>query len=334
MTEFAVSIVIPTFNRRSSLERLLGALEKQSQPHDSFEVVVVDDGSADGTLEMLEALRPSFSLRVFPQPNGGPAAARNRGARNAQAPVLLFIDDDVVPGPDLIAAHMRRRSSMQSAVIIGPMLPPGDWSRPPWIRWEEEKLLEQYRDLESGVYECSPRQFYTGNASLPRVMFEQAGGFDIRFKRAEDVELAYRMRDRGAQFVFAPEAQVLHHPSRSYTSWSNTPYQYGRNDVIMFRELGHEGWPCTQYEFHQRHPLAQMLTRACVGSPLAVAAAVSSIGLVARGLNALGQYRGATLALSAVFTLQYWQGACTELGDRDALWRSVEQTRLNWETAA
>ena len=71
-----------------------------------------------------------------------------------------------------------------------------------WIRWEEEMLEVQYQAMLSGEYPCTPRQFYTANASLSRDRFLEVGGFDGTFKRAEDVEMAYRMRDRGASFVF------------------------------------------------------------------------------------------------------------------------------------
>src|SRR5947209_12797417 len=120
-----VSIVVPTYNRRASLERLLRALDEQTYPFDRFEVIVIDDGSDDGTPEQLQALTTRYQLRVLGQPHQGPAAARNMGVSNAEAPLILFLDDDVVPTRDLIAVHIATHAAGgPTAVVIGPMSPP------------------------------------------------------------------------------------------------------------------------------------------------------------------------------------------------------------------
>src|SRR6185503_15200346 len=97
----------------------------------------------------------------------------------------LFLDDDVVPDPDLAEAHIAAHRASPGAIVIGPMLAPQGVSRPAWVRWEEDRLAEQYRDMSAGRYPCSPRQFYTANASLPRSALIACGGFDQTFKRAE-----------------------------------------------------------------------------------------------------------------------------------------------------
>ena len=188
-----VSIVVPTFNRRSSLKRLLEALAEQTYPHASFEVVVVDDGSTDGSVELGRSLALPYALRVVEQPHDGPAAARNLGVEQARGALILFLDDDVVPLPDLITTHVATHQGNPNSVVVGPMSPPSNWPRPAWIRWEEDKLEVQYRALLAGEYPCTPRQFYTANASLSRGQFLDVGGFDPRFQRAEDVELAFRL---------------------------------------------------------------------------------------------------------------------------------------------
>src|SRR6185503_7804632 len=152
-SRLAVSIVVPTFQRRARLSRMLDALAAQPAG-DGFEVIVVDDGSTDGTWEWLSGARPPFAMRSFTQ------------------------------------AHLAAHARVSDAVVTGPMLPPdANWRRPAWIRWEEEMLLAQYRAMRDGVYPCTPRQFFTGNASVPRARLIAAGGFDARFVRAEDVEL-------------------------------------------------------------------------------------------------------------------------------------------------
>jgi len=319
-----LSIIVPTYNRRVSVCRLLHALNDQTQPCDRFEVLVIDDGSDDGTLETLRSLKTRYALRLLEQPHHGPAEARNLGVANAAADLVLFLDDDVVPGPDLVAIHLATHAAEgPGAVVIGPMLPPHGWARSPWVRWEEEKLQSQYDAMLDGEWAATERQFYTANSSLQREWFLGAGGFDARFKRAEDVELGYRLRNVGARFVFTPAAEVMHYASRTFTAWRRTPYQYGRYDVIMSREKGHEALRRALREFRGRHPLNRGLSRAIAGRPSLVSAAVVVLSLGVHLFAKVGAHRATSKALSGIFNLLYWQGVCDEIGGRNALWRSM-----------
>jgi glycosyltransferase involved in cell wall biosynthesis len=318
-----LSIVVPTYNRRHSLQRLLRALEQQTVS--DFEVVVVDDGSTDGTPELLESLAPAYRLTVVQQPNRGPAAARNTAVQRASGDLILFLDDDVVPIPELLEMHLAAHGADPNVVVIGPMAPPSNWPRPAWIRWEEEVLAVQYQAMLSGAQPCTPRQFYTANASLSRARFLEVGGFDHHFKRAEDVEMAYRMRDRGVSFLFLHRAVVYHYAERTFAAWSNTPYQYGRYDVIMYRDKGHEALWCAVDEFQRRNVLTRWLARSCVGHPTFVRTAVAGLRTVAAAADRLRTRRIARLALSGIFNLWYWQGVSDELGGPEPVWRTVAE---------
>jgi GT2 family glycosyltransferase len=321
--DLRVSVVVPTYNRCASLRRMLESLALQSLPASSFEVIVVDDGSTDGTADVLAALELPFTVTPVRQANQGPAAARNRGVAQARAELIVFLDDDTVPQPDLLERHVQIHEAQPDAVVIGPMVAPSGWPRPAWVRWEEEILDVQYQAMVAGEWECTPRQLYTANASLSRTRFLASGGFDTTFKRAEDVELAYRMRDRGAHFIFCPEAVVHHYAERSFEAWCRTPYQYGRYDVVMHREKGHEALPCAAHEFHSRHVLTRALARACVGHPLLVGTSVRLLRLVASAADRLGASGVARLALSGIFNLLYWQGASDEFGGPKPVWGMV-----------
>jgi GT2 family glycosyltransferase len=290
---------------------------------DQFEVIVVDDGSTDVTPRVLAELHTPYHLRTYTQANQGPGGARNLGVRQARADLVIFLDDDTVPAPDLIEQHLAVHKAQADAVVIGPMIAPSNWSRPPWIRWEEDILDVQYGDMIAGKFECTPRQFYTANASLSRKRFLTAGGFDSTFKRAEDVELAYRMRDQGATFIFRKEAIVHHYAERTFEAWCRTPYQYGRYDVVMHREKGHEALPCAAHEFHSRHLLTRALARACVGRPRLVGAAVAVLRTATHAADSLGQKYAARFALSGIFNLLYWQGVCDEFGGPRPVWQMV-----------
>lgn len=323
-----VTVVVPTYQRRESLARLLDGLDAQTHPAHDFEVVVVDDGSSDGTDALLLAASTPYRLRHFTQSNSGPGAARNKGVAEARGRLIVFFDDDVVPEPGAIAAHVAVHRALSNTVAIGPMLPPRAERRPVWIRWEETKLLEEYQAMVSGAYACTPRQLFTANASIERTRFVDAGGFDPAFARAEDVELGYRLRDLGSGFIFAPGARVTHHAHRSFASWRRTPYQYGRGDVAMERDKGHQALGLAYFEFPRRHALNRFLARACVGRRLTFAATTIALGVAARAADAFGGSRVANAALSALFNLLYWQGVSDELGGRHLVWRPLDPARV------
>lgn len=314
---------MPTYQRRDSLARLLDALAAQTHPLDDLEVLVVDDGSTDGTRETLIAARTPYRLRHFAQSNSGAGAARNLGVAQARGSIVVFFDDDVVPDMGAVAAHVAVHRTAPDTVVIGPMLPATGWGRPAWIRWEEAKLLQQYDAMLAGVYACTPRQFFTANASIERRRFLDAGGFDPAFARAEDVELGYRLRDLGSRFAFEPGARVTHYPRRTFASWRRTPYQYGRGDVAMHRDKGHQALELAYLEFHRRHVLNRSLARACVGRRVPFAATTVVLRGLVRAGDALGAQGIAASALSALFNLLYWQGVNDELGGRTELWRSI-----------
>ena len=172
-----MSVVIPTYNRRLSLEHVLHALAVQivDQP---FEVVVVSDGSQDDTDDFLSSGKTALPVTAVMQDNGGPAAARDAGVRDARGEIVLFIDDDVVPSPHLVAEHLHAHAEYgPDVVVIGPMLRPVDARLSPWVDWEQRMLEKQYAALAGGL-DAHSRQFYTGNASVRREHVLAAGSFN------------------------------------------------------------------------------------------------------------------------------------------------------------
>ena len=138
---FALSVVTPTFNRKRSLRRLLTALQRQTVDPKTFEVVIVDDGSKDGTAESLESETFGFGLKLCRQQNSGPARARNRGIEEAQGKLVLFLDDDVEPAPSLIEEHLRSHAAEAAElVVIGPLSSLPHYAQP-WVAWEQAKAV-------------------------------------------------------------------------------------------------------------------------------------------------------------------------------------------------
>ncbi len=324
------SVVIPTYNRRRSLERVLNGLKLQEYPHEQLEVIVVNDGSEDGTSDMVRQANLPFAVGLLEEGNLGPAAARNLGVEHAHGPFVLFLDDDVIPTPQLLIEHAAAHGNRLDRVVIGTMLGSGR-ERAPWLRWESVKLAEQYAAMERGAFKPTPWQFYTGNASVRREHVLNAGGFDARFRRAEDIELGFRLERLGLEFVFHPQAASLHLMRRSWAAWLDAARQYGRNDVT-FGKVDERVVEETMY----RHPLTLRLIEWGISHkrlrslipPLARAAASASYGL--RSSDA------AMAVCGAIFNLNYWLGVEEKVGAAEAnrLLRAVLDGAISTDATA
>jgi GT2 family glycosyltransferase len=302
---------------------VITALERQAYPSDAYEVIVISDGSTDGTVAYLEALHSTMRLRWFPQANQGPAAARNAGIQKAEGEFIVFIDDDVVPEPQLLGEHARsHREAAKDVVVLGPLLTPEGFEMAPWVRWEQDMLMKQYRAMLGGDWSATARQFYTGNASVRRSHILAAGGFDEGFRRAEDVELAYRLADKGLDFVFNMQAAGMHFAERSFRAWLDVAYAYGRNDVIFARDRNQK-WLLSTIckEFSNRHFLIRSLVRMCRGRSRLTRVASSGLKLTADSAALLRADEIERGAYSGLFNLQYYNGLLNELGDAHFLFR-------------
>lgn len=241
----SLSVVIPTKDRARALARTLDALEAQDAGGARIEAIVVDNGSADDTVEQMRAraARSAIPMRFLVRPEGGPAVARNAGARAASGDVLLFLGDDTEPeSPGLLRAHLDLHAARPqgSYGVLGRIT----WSPrsrvTPFMRWLENGGPQfHYCELEPGPVDAAS-YFYSSHASLKRSLFERVGGFDERFPGAavEDTELGVRLADAGLELDYHPELLVLHdHPT--------TPGQSLQRSVAVGRSaaLYNRLWP-------------------------------------------------------------------------------------------
>jgi GT2 family glycosyltransferase len=236
-----VSVVIPTYNRSGLLEKTLHQLESQRMPAGEFEVIVADDGSSDTT----EAVTKSFSdrLRVkytFQEDLGFRAgAARNLGARLADAPLLTFLDTGTLPGPGFLPSHLSEHDGGPGhAVVIGythgwtgaPDAPPLPGVEDALLRLPLEEvvalfggrngfhdvrhpvLLEYGFDL--GCHLIPWPMLLSNNFSVPAADFWAAGGFDEELHGwgFEDIELGYRLFQHGQSFTMSQDAWAVEWP--------------------------------------------------------------------------------------------------------------------------
>jgi glycosyltransferase involved in cell wall biosynthesis len=217
----AFSVVIPTHNRIDALPEVLRALEAQAEEPEapSFEIVVVDDGSVDGTGDWLAGRRLQVPSTVLRQENRGPAAARNAGVEAASGHRVAFLGDDTVPEPGWLAAHRwahRERGDLRELAVLGHT----GWHRriavTPFLRYLNQRGAQFGYGLIADRERVPFNFFYTSNISLSRELL-LAEPFDLGFPYPawEDTELSYRLHRRhGLRLVYEPAAVTRHnHPT-------------------------------------------------------------------------------------------------------------------------
>jgi glycosyltransferase involved in cell wall biosynthesis len=197
------SIVIPTYNRQPILQKCLTALETQTYTG-QYEVVVVDDGSTDGTVEWLRANPHLFPhLRLLTQDHKGPAAARNLGVQSAQGDTIIFIDSDLVVLDQFIHHHHQAlQSAPPKTFTYGRVINTANFDSP---------TSEPYK-----VTDFSAAFFATGNVAIARHWLIDAGLFDTGFSLYgwEDLELGVRLKTMGLTLIKVSEAVGYHwHPA-------------------------------------------------------------------------------------------------------------------------
>lgn len=329
------SVITPTHRRPHSLLRMLDALASQDYPHDRFEAIVVLDGADEGVTSLLQARKFPYRLRAVTQAKSGPAAARNRGLDEATEPFVLFLDDDVVPSASLMRHHADSHRD-EHVVVIGPLLPAAAARPAPWTQWEWATVQEQYRAMAAGEWAPTPRQFYTGNASVRTDDVKAVGGFNPEFKRGEDVELAWRLHERGMHFVFNPLAKAEHFAERSFAAWLTAAHEYGRSDIMLERIRGGQNLPgWVGHEYPTRHRYTRFLAKAVLAHPELWHPIANGGHVAAWAAGKVGWGTAAGRLCSALFTTAYWRGVGEQLGRSHTLGLLADvEARARARTAA
>ncbi len=191
--EPAISVVVPTHDRRPLLERKLRALEAEAG-RCRFEVVVVADGCSDDTEDFLATYQPPYPLRWCATDGKHAAYARQRGAEMASAAVLLFSDDDVIPSPGWLQGNLALHQTASQVGLSRLVLP-------------DHLQVGVTRSSVQGWWSCGG-----ASLSLRSELYHRVDGYDPAFAAygGEDMDLGYRLLLAGARFVFLPEAAAEH----------------------------------------------------------------------------------------------------------------------------
>jgi glycosyltransferase involved in cell wall biosynthesis len=208
----AITIVIPTLGRPQLLARVLARLDAQTTG--DFEVVVVADAKETRTAE-LDALMNdrAYDIRRLQAARPGASAARNVGWRAAAAPIVLFIDDDVLPEPPLVAEHLawHERHPETEVGVLGHVRWADELEVTPFMRWLEYGIQFDYPNIDGT--EAGWGRFYTANGSVKRVLLDGVGGLEEEALPYgyEDLDLALRMHERFGFRLLYNRAAVAEH---------------------------------------------------------------------------------------------------------------------------
>ncbi len=234
-----ISVIIPTYNRLSVLKRCLECLDRQSVSKDIYEVIVIDDGSTDGTEKSKDKIFENTALngRYFYQKNKGPAKARNLGVKESKGDVLIIIGDDIWVDSDFILKHMEIHKKYSDPVaVIGK------------IAWSKELTVTPFMDaLENGIQfsfntltndNISFKNCYTSNVSISKeFILKNNVFFDESFPYAayEDIEWGYRLMKSGMKFVYQPEAFASHYHPTNLEAYSKRMVLAGKAYAFLCR---------------------------------------------------------------------------------------------------
>ncbi|MBI2568020.1 MAG: glycosyltransferase family 2 protein [Candidatus Schekmanbacteria bacterium] len=225
-----ISVVIATHNRPLQLANLLGDLSRQESA-ESFEVIVTDDGSAPPAALVADACRGSLRVFVTAAAQAGPAAARNRALDLVQAPLILFLNDDVRLARDVVSTHLqlhacfRRPTALLGTFDFAPAV-----MATPLNRIATEIGIFGTATVPPGV-PLGPLAFCTGNLSVPAADVRAVGGFDPSFPEpaGEDLDLGYRlMHRRGIVLEATRQARAWHDHAHNFDDWWRRWEMWGR----------------------------------------------------------------------------------------------------------
>lgn len=222
-----VSIIVPAYNAAAVLPTCLESLLAQDYPADSYEVVVVENGSSDETVQVASA----YPVQVLQSDVRGPAAARNLGIEYSTGEIVAFTDADCIAASNWLSELVPLYRDDVTAGVGGSILA---------YKRENPTLVERFSDEHSPLvnYWSGEAEFlphlYTANASFRRAVLGQVGGFNPRLYTGEDVDLSWRVQlELKLSLAYQPEAIVYHQHRTTRQGLARQYRQYGFGEIML-----------------------------------------------------------------------------------------------------
>ncbi|HWP41977.1 MAG TPA: glycosyltransferase [Blastocatellia bacterium] len=224
--DLAASIIVPTRNRADLVARFLPSLADQATS-EPYEVIYVDNGSTDSTKDLiLESSERWPHVRMIEERRAGGARARHAGALAARSPLLIFVDDDMLAEPNLVAEHLRAHKEAPGGCVLGNIISaPG---RHPF----ERMMAYIYDGPKSTLASREPtaQDYWSGNVSISRELYFRLGGYSeelASLRCGEDMEFGLRMVAAGIRLRFAERAVTHHHFTERFGARLYRSYRTG-----------------------------------------------------------------------------------------------------------
>lgn len=236
-----VSVVIPTYNRKDALKQTIQSFE--SQTFNDFEIIVADDGSTDGTNQMVNTLDLPFPVKHVWHENAGRSAARNLGATAAEGDIIIFNDDHVIVDKNYVAEHLSYHEKYKPGAVRGQMHFINDPKDAP----ASPPCLSSLTIIKKRLEENNPLRFHTGNVSVSKAAFHKINGFDEDFKEYgfQDQEFGYRLKKAGYRTKFNPNAVgYIFKTVFNFKKVKDKARQAGHSAVLCRKKHGHFGMHC------------------------------------------------------------------------------------------
>jgi cellulose synthase/poly-beta-1,6-N-acetylglucosamine synthase-like glycosyltransferase len=219
-----VSVVVAVRNAVATLRPCIESLLQLDYPSDRLQLLCVDNASTDATPRILAEY--GERLTVVGEPRRGPAAARNRGLREARGEVVAFTDADCIVDRGWLRALVRPLGDPAVGAVGGRILS----RRPANV---VERFGERIHDHERALTVCRPPYAITMNWASRRGVLEEVAGFNEDLLRCEDVDLSYRILQSGYRLLYEPMATVYHHNERTPWGLMHEGYAHGYHAVAV-----------------------------------------------------------------------------------------------------
>jgi len=220
-----VSVVIPTYNRKDMLKECLESLFNQTYPKDKYEIIVVNDGSTDGTEEVLKeyAKKAPCAFKWLTQQNKGSYAARNLGIKNAGGEIICFTDDDCIADKRWLEELVKGFTDEGIGGVGGRI-----------IAYNPKTMLEKYVEMDQASEIREP--LYTCNAAYKKGVLERVRGFDSYFRSGGDVDMSIRVTLEGYKLKYASDAIIYHKHRETLKGLIKQRYNYGIGTAVLSKK--------------------------------------------------------------------------------------------------